>query len=677
MSETNRSMAKKAPKDIKERVEKLREEINDLRYRYHVLDDPDVSDVIYDSLTQELLTYEREYPELCTPDSPTQRIGGEARAEFKKVRRGPERRMTSLTDAFSEDDVRAWFTRLTNVLGSGVKSEFYADLKMDGLAVELEYDPDGMLVVASTRGDGVTGEEITENVKTIGAIPLRLRKKPGSEGLVARGEIFLTKKEFARVNRELESAGEKVYANPRNVAAGSIRQLDPKITASRKLSFYAYSIWNTRTRTHAETYRTLKDFGLPVNPEGKVVTSVDAAIVFHHEIERRREKLSYGIDGIVITVNKNDLFRRAGVVGKAPRGAVAYKFAPEEATTVVEAIKIQVGRTGALTPVAVLKPVQVGGTTVQHATLHNADEIKRLDVRIGDTVVISRAGDVIPQVKGVIARLRPKSAKPFRFPTKCPACATTVLRDDGGVVIRCPNKNCPARHREGLYYFASRAAFDIEGLGSERIDLLVDAGLVDDPADFFSLSEGDIAGLERMGDLSAKKLVAAIAEKKTVPLARFIFALGIPHVGEETANDLADRFGSLEGLAAASRAELEAVEGIGGIVAGSVAGWFIDPAHKKLLKRLHRAGVRGEMPKTTTRQTLEGKIFVLTGELDSMTRDQGKAAVRERGGTVSGSVSKKTDYVVAGANPGSKLVNAEKLGVAILDEPAFQKLLKG
>lgn len=675
MRATIEKMAK-APKTIAERAEKLRAEIDDLRYRYHVLDDPDVTDAVYDSLTQELLEYEREYPELRTPDSPTQRVGGEAREEFSKVNRGEGRRMTSLTDAFSEEDVRAWFVRLKNVLGEDIDPEFYGDLKMDGLAIELQYDGTGLLLQASTRGNGVVGEDVTENVKTIDAIPLRLRNAPRGERLFVRGEIYLPKKEFARVNRELAKAGEKTYANPRNVAAGAIRQLDPKVTASRRLSFFAYGIWNTPASTHAETYQMLRDLGLPVNPNGKVLDGLEEVIAFHEAVAKKREGLAYEIDGTVITLNDTELFSRAGVVGKAPRGAIAYKFPAEEATTVVEDIQVQVGRTGALTPVAHLEPVQVGGVTVSHATLHNADEIERLDVRGGDTVVISRAGDVIPKVLSVITRLRPQGAKPYSFPKKCPVCGTAVVRDDDGVAIRCPNTSCPARNARSLGHFVSRAALDIEGLGPERLELLSDAGLVGDAADLFALEAGDIAGLERMGEKSAEKLIAAIQESKKPPLGRFIFALGIPHVGEETANDLAAHFRSVKKLEKASAKKLAAIDGIGHVVADAITEWFHERSHQQLLKKLHDAGVRPKAPEQRSDSgPLTGKTYVLTGTMDVMSRSDAKRALEALGADVTSSVSKNTDAVIAGEKPGSKLEKAQKLGVEILDEAALKKLI--
>ena len=680
-------MAKKAPKEIRERAEKLREEIADLRYRYHVLDDPDVTDEVYDSLTQELLGYEREYPELVTPDSPTQRVGGQAREEFVKERRPEKRRMYSLTDAFNEGDVYDWFRRLEQAVEGDIVPEFYCDLKMDGLALELVYDALGLLTTGSTRGDGVVGENVTDNIRTIEAIPLKLRKVPKGDGLIVRGEAYLPKKEFDRINREAAKAGEKPYANPRNVAAGSIRQLDPSVTALRRLSFFAYGIWGApkdlvyleHYPSRAVEYEEMRGFGFQTNPKGKVTKSIEDTVDFYRSIEKQRKKLPYGIDGIVVSINDNNVYHEAGYVGKAPRGGVAFKFAPEEATTIVLDIKIQVGRTGALTPVAVLMPVKVGGTTVQHATLHNADEIKRLDIRIGDTIVIQRAGDVIPKVQSVVLRLRPQGAKVFRFPKKCPVCGKVVERDEGEVVFRCLNKVCPARSLRQLGHFVSRAALDIDGLGPERIDLLVDAGLISDPADFFTLAAGDIAGLERMGDISAQKLVDAIAAKKTVPFKKLLFGLGISHVGEETAADLAEEFGSLDNLVKASVAELEGVEGVGDIVAESVAGWFLDTRNKKLLKKLKRVGVKAQraQPRLTRRAgLLSGQTFVLTGELESMTRDKAKTAIKKRGGSVTSSVSKKTTAVVVGKNPGSKLAKAEKLGVKQLNEKQFLALLK-
>ncbi|MEK7138767.1 MAG: NAD-dependent DNA ligase LigA, partial [Patescibacteria group bacterium] len=520
--------------DVKKRVEKLRKVINHHRHLYHVLDKQEISEEALDSLKKELFDLEQQFPDLVTPDSPTQRVGGKPLEKFQKV--AHKSRMYSLNDAFSEDDIKAWIKRLENV---GIKNinEFYCDLKMDGLAVELKYE-NGVFVQGSTRGDGLVGEDITQNLKTIEAIPLHLEAKLPSKipwEVYIRGEVFLTRKEFERINKEQKNKGGKIYANPRNIAAGSLRQLDPKITASRKLNFYAYDVVGSGFETKSEEYETLRKWGIGTNPHGKIVKSVKEINELRNKWEKEREKLNYEIDGIVISINSNRIFDNAGVVGKAPRGGMAYKFSPKEAETVIEDIIVQVGRTGTLTPVAKLRPVSIGGTTVSRATLHNLDEIKRLGVKIGDTVIVGRAGDVIPDVKKVMTEMRTGKEREFKMPKKCPVCGQPVRQAQGEVAFKCTNRDCPAIRREQIYHFVSRRAFDMVGVGPKLIDQLMDSGLIQDAADLYSLTKEDLLNLERFAEVSANKTVKSIHSRKKVPLARFIYALGIDHVGEETA----------------------------------------------------------------------------------------------------------------------------------------------
>lgn len=678
-------------------MEKLREAINRHRHLYHVLDQEEISAEALDSLKKELFDLETAFPDLVTPDSPTQRVAGHPLKQFVKVEHrdseGGPSRMYSMQDAFSEDDLRGWHGRLRDFLkkqGEMLTEEsgWYADLKMDGLAVGLVYE-NGVFIQGSTRGNGEVGEDITQNLRTIEAVPLRLEGVNPPKRLVVRGEVFLTKAEFARINKEQEASGGKLYANPRNIAAGSLRQLDPSITASRKLGFYAYGVASsdrTLYPTHSAAYKMLKELGIRTNPEGKPLRTLDEVITFYRSMEKKREKLPYEIDGIVVRVDDNRLFDKAGVAGKGPRGITAFKFTPREATTVLKDIIVQVGRTGVLTPVAVMEPVSVGGTTITHATLHNADEIERLGLKIGDTVIIQRAGDVIPHIEKVLTELRTGNEQAFTMPNRCPVDHSPVTRD--GVAYRCSNPKCGARYREGLYHFASRRAFNIMGLGPKVIDNLVDNGLVATAADFFMLNMSEVAALERLGEKSAEKLLAEIKERTIVPLHRFIYALGIEQVGEETARTIADSFENtpqyprelLTRMQKWTKEQLEELPDIGPAVAASILAWISDTDHRKLLEGLDAAGVRFSKPTSVVAAkgagTLTGKTFVLTGTLTGFTRDEAADAIRSRGGDVTSSVSKKTSYVVAGDDPGSKLNKAEKLGVTVLNEEAFKDLLK-
>jgi len=649
---------------IKQRIEKLTKQINALRYRYHVLEDPSITDEIYTSLSQELIALEAAYPQFKLKNSPSSRVGGAALDKFEKIQH--QIRMLSLTDAFSFAEVEAWEQRIRKLLPNA-KWDYFCELKFDGLAISLRYDK-GELIIAATRGDGFVGENVTENVKTIQSIPLELEiKKP----IEIRGETIMTKEGWKALNKQQEKDGKVLYANTRNAAAGSLRQLDPKITASRKLQYLAYDIvTDLGLKTHEQVHKQIKDLGLKISEHQKVCKDLSEVKKFYLEVEKIREKLPFGIDGIVVSVNELDVFRRMGVVGKAPRGMIAYKFAPEQATTVVENISVNVGRTGKLTPVAHLRPVFVGGTTVSRATLHNADEIRRLDVRIGDTVVIQRAGDVIPDVVEVLPKLRTGKEKKFIMPKACPVCKKPVERR--GVDYFCVNNACPTKNLRAMEHFVS--AFDIYTIGPKILQRLKDEGLISDVVDLFYLKKEDIQSLERFGEKSAENIVQSIQDHKTITLPKFIYALGIPHVGEETAFDLAQRFGSVEKLMTVGLAELNAIPNIGEVVAKSAYDWFANKPNKELVKNLIKAGIKIETIKIK-KTALSGKSVVVTGSLDSLSRDGAKEAVREAGGNFVGSVSKNTDYVVVGESPGSKADKAEKLGVKIIDEKEFLKLL--
>ncbi|TSC81946.1 MAG: DNA ligase (NAD+) [Parcubacteria group bacterium Gr01-1014_20] len=671
-------------KEIELRTKKLREEINRYRYLYHVLDRQEISDESLDSLKKELFDLEQKFPELVTPDSPTQRVGGAPLKEFKKITH--EMRMNSLNDAFSKKDVEDWITRLENYLGYHLASAepFYCDLKMDGLAVELIYEND-TLMSGSTRGDGLIGEDVTQNLKTIEAIPLKLGTDNPPKRIIVRGEVFLTKKEFSRINREQEKKGEKIYANPRNVAAGAIRQLDPRVTASRKLDFYAYGIVAAPEiyKTHTSEFKTLRELGFKTNPNGQTVKNLEEVFVFQKKWEKAREKLPYEIDGVVVFINDNQIFSSAGIIGKAPRAAIAYKFSPREATTIVLGVNIQVGRTGVLTPVAVMKPVSVGGITITHASLHNADEIDRLGLKIGDTVIISRAGDVIPKITKVLKELRTGREKSFSMPPRCPVDGSPVVRD--GVAYRCSNQNCAAKLREAIYHFVSRQAFNIEGLGPKIIDRFLDEGLISDAADIFELKKeiGEIATLPHFGEKSAENIVNEVESRKKILLEKLIYSLGIFHVGEETAIALAKRFPSksigdlLETFSKLSLEDLQKIQDIGPKVAESIYGWFREKRNTSFLKKLEEVGVvikkEGSLAKS---DKLVGKTFVLTGSLSSMSRDEAKEKIRNLGGEISEAVSSKTSFVIVGSDPGSKFERAKKLGVKILDEHEFRNIIK-
>ena len=674
-------------KEAKQRIENLKKLINHHRYLYHVLDRQDISESALDSLKKELFDLEKAHPEFITFDSPTQRIGGKPLEKFGKVKHSQP--MLSFNDAFSEKDMEDWLERISKFLSSEERKEidFFCELKIDGLAIELIYENE-ILKTGSTRGDGIIGENVTQNLKTIDAIPLKLEipnscvgtvgKSQAQNYLVVRGEVFISKKEFERLNKEQTKKNLILYANPRNVAAGSIRQLDPKITATRKLDSYTYDLISDlgKIQTHEEKHKILKTIGFKTNPHNKYFKDLKEVFEFHNYWQKNREKLSYEIDGIVVIVNSNKIYQKLGVVGKAPRAAIAYKFPLKQAETIVENIKIQVGRTGALTPVAYLKPVQVGGVTISKATLHNEDEIKRLGLKIGDTVIVGRAGDVIPDVIKVLPELRTGKEKEFHFPKYCPSCKTKIVKSAGEVAWRCPNPNCFSRKREYFYHFVSRGAFDIAGFGPKIIDRLIDEGLVSDPADLFELKEGDLLPLERFAEKSAQNLISAIQSKKEITLPRFLFALGIRNVGEETAHDLFEYIGSLEKLKKASLEKLQKIADIGPVVAKSIYFWFKEKRNLELLEKIKRAGVKIIIEKKMKRQSLKGKIFVLTGVLESMTREKAKEKIRLLGGETSESVSKKTDYMVIGKEAGLKYEEAKKLGIKLIEESEFLGMLK-
>ncbi len=666
------------------RAKKLRNEINELRYRYHVLDDPKVTDEVYDSLTSELKEIEKQYPQLQFSDSPINRVGGEPLEKFKKVQHPS--RMLSLNDAFEEKELLDWHERVKKLLGTGRALEFYCDLKMDGLAVELVYRQ-GQLETGSTRGDGVIGEDVTQNLKTIEDIPLTINHQSGR--LIIRGEAFIGRKEFERINKEQEKRQDKIFANPRNVAAGSIRQLNPRITASRKISFYAYGVYGTgeeyfnKFPTKFSEHQFLRKIEIKTNLEGRVCHSLKQVLDFHQRWMKNRSKLDYEIDGIVVVVNDNRLFQRLGVVGKAPRGAIAYKFAAKKATTIIEDIIVQVGRQGNLTPVAILRPVKVGGVTISRASLHNEDEIGRLGLKIGDTVVVERAGDVIPQVVGVLPKLRTGKEEKFLMPKKCPVCGSQTERrlisekESEGVATVCSNKNCPAKNLKAIEHLVN--VFEIYEIGPKIIERFKDEGLITDAADIFTLKKEDIEGLARFGEKSAENIIASIDQCRKVSLAKFIYALGILHVGEETAIDLAEHFGSVEKMSAASFEELDSIENIGGAVAKSIFEYFKDKHNLEYIHRLIKNGVVVKKQKPNIKKQtgpLAGKKVVVTGALEGMSREEAKKAVRQAGGDWVSSVSKNTDYVVVGSEPGSKYEKARILGVKIIGEADFLKLLK-
>jgi len=651
-----------------QRIEELRKQIREHEYRYYVLDQPVISDYEFDQLVRELKTLEEQHPELITPDSPTQRVGGQPAKEFPT--HTFSRSMLSLENAYSEQEFQDWSRRVVQLAGTE-SVDYVTELKIDGLSMALIYQ-NSLLEKAVTRGDGRTGEVVTANVRTIRSVPLRLHEDVSVE---IRGEVFLSLKAFRQLNEEREQAGEPRFANPRNAAAGSLRQLDPAITAKRQLDFYGYWIHPTK-RLQSENLKWMMQLGLKVNPHRKLCHSLDEVIDFCRYWEERRDELDYEIDGVVVKVNSVDLHERLGSTSKSPRWAVAVKFRARQATTKLLNIRVQVGRTGALTPVAELEPVQLGGTTIRNATLHNEDEIVRLGVQINDRVLLERGGDVIPKVVSVVEQAPDGIA--FEMPSRCPVCGGQVFREEGEAVRRCLSQTCPAKVKESLLHWSSRKAMKIDGLGERLVDQLVEKSLVRDVSDLYRLTREQLQDLERMGPKSAENLVKEIDASRSVEFWRLLFGIGIRHVGERTAQILARRFGSIDRLEQASKEELEQVHEIGPIVAESIYQFLRQPENRALIERLRAAGLpmkSYDVEQPQLGHIFAGKTFVLTGTLDTMTREEATSLIVQRGGRVSSSVSKKTDFVLAGRDAGSKLDKAQQLGVRILDEREFRAML--
>ena len=663
----------------KAKIESLRKEITDHNYRYYVLDDPIIPDAEYDRLMRELQSLEEHYPQFVQPDSPTQRVGAEPLAAFGQVIHAVP--MLSLDNAFADAELLDFDQRVRNRLEIEAEVEYAAEPKLDGLAVSIRYEK-GRLTTGATRGDGVRGEDITHNIRTIASIPLRLRGKNLPEVLDVRGEVFMPKTGFAELNRRISAEGGKPFVNPRNAAAGSLRQLDPSITAQRPLDIFFYGVgyaegWQLPD-THADVLARLRDFGLRVCSEARVVRGVSGCVEYYAELGRRRGELAYEIDGVVYKVNRLDWQEQLGFVSRAPRWAIAHKFPAEEEITVVRDVNWQVGRTGAVTPVARLEPVFVGGVTVSNATLHNFDELRRKDVRVGDTVIVRRAGDVIPEVVSVVMERRPADSSVVALPEHCPVCGSDVVREEGEAVARCVGGLvCPAQRKEALKHFASRKAMDIDGLGSKLIEQLVDDGLVSNAADIYRLDAEQISSLERMGDKSARNLVAALEKSKSVSLQRFIYSLGIRDVGEATAKGLANFFGDLQRIQDASIDDLQEVPDVGPIVAGHIHSFFSQPHNVDVVQKLFAQGVKPIPPEklTSDLQPLLGTTIVITGTLESMSRQDAKAMLEKAGAKVTSSVSKKTTMVLVGKDPGSKAEKAQKLGIRIVTETELPSFL--
>ena len=672
------SVVQESPSAVRLRAAELRRLIEHHNYLYYVLDAPEVPDAEYDRLLRELQDLEARFPDLVVSDSPTQRVGASPLETFAEVVH--EVPMLSLANAFSEEEVRDFDRRVRERLGVE-RVEYTAETKIDGLAVSFRYE-EGRLVRAATRGDGTRGEDVTANVRTLRAVPLRLRGSDLPGLLEVRGEVFMTLAGFRALNERQRSHGEKTFANPRNAAAGSLRQLDPAVTAERPLTFFCYGVARCEgcglPDRHSELLQTLAGWGLRVSPEVRVVAGVEGCLAYYAELGRRRDALDYEIDGVVYKVDRLDQQLALGFVSRAPRWAVAHKFPAREELTRVLGVEFQVGRTGALTPVARLEPVQVGGATVSNATLHNMAEVERKDVRVGDTVIVRRAGDVIPEVVGVLPDRRPADAAQVSLPRVCPACGADVVRVEGEAVARCSGGlYCPAQRKEAVRHFASRRAMDIEGLGEKLVDQLVDRGLVRTVADLYALSPAQIADLERMGEKSAENLVHAIERSRRTTLARFLFALGIREVGEATARTLARHFASLDAVTAADEEALQGAPDIGPIVARHIVSFFAQPHNREVVAALRAAGVEWEEGEPRVVPTpLAGQTFVLTGTLSTLGREEAKSRLLALGAKVAGSVSARTRYVVAGADPGSKLERARELGIEVLDEGAFLGLLQ-
>ena len=665
------------PVEIRERVEFLKGELERHNYLYYVKDAPEISDVEYDRLMQELIRYETEYPELRTEDSPTQRVGGTPLAAFNSVQhRVP---LLSLDNAFGADDLRAFDERVRRGLGATGPLEYMAELKIDGLTVALTYE-NGRLVQAATRGDGTTGEDVTANVKTIKSIPLKLANGDGVN-MSVRGEVYLPKAEFEKLNERRAESGEPLFANPRNAAAGSLRQLDPRVTASRPLDAFFYDILYIEGRqvdTQSEGFKVLEEYQLKINPHAKLCAGIDEVIAFCNYWTEHRYELPYDIDGVVVKLNSLAGQEELGYTAKAPRAKIAFKFPAEQVETRVEDIIVNVGRTGAVTPTAVLTPVRVAGSTVSRATLHNEDYIREKDIRIGDRVIIQKAGDIIPEVVRVLPEKRDGSEKVFQMPTVCPECGSEIYREPGEAVARCLGATCPAQLREGIIHFVSRDAMNIEGLGEAVVTQLIDAGLVRDVSDLYALRYEDLIKLERFGEKSASNLLAAIDKSRSNNLSRLLFGLGIRHVGAGVARELAERYREMERLMEATFEELTAILSIGPAIAGSVVRYFSEPHNREVIAKLKERGVNMTEPLAADRpQTLAGKTIVVTGTLTSYSRSQIEELIRQHGGKAASSVSKNTSMVLAGENPGSKVEKARALGIPIIDEAEFLRLLEG
>ena len=661
--------------NAKDRIGKLKSLIQKHRYLYHVKDVQEISDEAFDVLKHELFELEQQFPDLITKDSPTQRVGGEPLAKFNKV--SHDSPMLSIEDIFKEEEFDSWEEYLQR-LSKKKNLEYFAEVKIDGFAVSLRYKK-GIFVLGATRGNGSVGEDVTQNLKTIESIPLRLEKKFSLDSIEIRGEVYMEKRDFEKFNAKRKKAGQESYANPRNLAAGSIRQLDPKLAASRPLKFIAYDlVSNLGQKTHNKDHEILSSLGFKTDSTAKVCKNKKEVLVYWRGMEKKRDSLLFHIDGVVVSVNDNVIFQSLGVAGKSPRAIRALKFAGSQTTTRIVGVKFQVGRTGAITPVAVLSPISLAGVTISRASLHNADEIKRLGVKIGDTVVIERAGDVIPSVIKVLSELRNGTERSISIPKYCPVCSVKLVRPKGEVIWRCPNRECLAQKRENLYHFVSKKAFDIVGLGPRIIDKLVEEHLLSEPSDIFELTEGDLIPLEKFAEKAAKKTVSAIKEAKEVSLSRFLYALGIRHVGEETAIDLASHFLSINKLRKASKEELEKISDVGGVVAQSIEDWFKNKTNQRIIEKLFEVGVKIQHSSKTSFKSnslISGKTFVVTGTLLAVSRTEAKERIRQFGGNISESVSRNIDYVVVGENPGSKLVKAKKMGIQTLSEEQFLRLL--
>ncbi|MHB1947274.1 MAG: NAD-dependent DNA ligase LigA [Gammaproteobacteria bacterium] len=672
-------MTTKPSQHLIDQVKKLHAQLNEHNYRYYILDDPSVSDAEYDQLFQKLKKIEAEHPELITSDSPTQRVGAQPLKAFAEVTH--EIPMLSLENAFTDEDVTDFDQRIHDRLKISAPIEYTCEPKLDGLAVSIRYE-NGILVRASTRGDGTTGEDITENIRTIPTVPLHLRGKDFPDILEVRGEVYMSKDGFNKLNERAQAKGEKVFVNPRNAAAGSVRQLDPRITASRPLAIFCYGVGVVKGKNlpsqHSEILASLSKWGLRVNPEIKVVKGVEKCLAFHKHIGEKRAKLSYEIDGVVYKVNDLALQEKLGFVSRAPRWAIAHKFPAEEVMTKVESVEFQVGRTGTLTPVARLHPVFVSGVTVSNATLHNMDEIQRKDVHIGDTVIVRRAGDVIPEVVAAVPQFRPQHAKKIILPKTCPICHSAVEQVEGEAAARCTGGLfCPAQRKEAIKHFASRRAMDIEGLGEKLVDQLVDQHLVKNVADLYSLNLEQLANLERMAEKSAQNLLDALEKSKKTTLARFLYSLGIREVGEATAKSLAQHFGDLSPLFQTTEEELQSIPDIGPVVSEHIVDFFAEKHNLNVIDKLLEAGIHWEkIQKSAQSLPLQGKTFVLTGTLESLSREEAKEKLEKLGAKVAGSVSSKTSYVVVGEDAGSKLKKAKELGVETMDEKAFLHFLQ-